>query len=127
MDEKDKKEKYIKFLFELTELQEAFMGLQVYRLSVYCYRFFFQDNVYGFIPFLRNLESVFLSQMRIRHSISVLVLVHFAQMETASMINGTRYYVMAVTPTRLYSFTGSKLNNINFHIFVFFFPLCFDI
>ena len=106
MDEKDKKEKYIKFLFELTELQEAFMGLQVYRLSVYCYRFFFQDNVYGFIPFLRNLESVFLSQMRIRHSISVLVLVHFVQMETASMINGTRYYVMAVTPTRLYSFTG---------------------
>lgn len=56
VDEKDKKEKYIKFLFELTELQEAFMGLQ---------------------------------------------------METASMINGTRYYVMAVTPTRLYSFTGN--------------------
>jgi hypothetical protein len=27
-------------------------------------------------------------------------------METASIINGTRYYVMAVTPTRLYSFTG---------------------
>ncbi|KHN04283.1 Vacuolar protein sorting-associated protein 18 like [Glycine soja] len=59
VDEKDKKEKYIKFLFELTELQEAFMGLQ---------------------------------------------------METASMINGTRYYVMAVTPTRLYSFTGSYLD-----------------
>ncbi|KAH1218698.1 Vacuolar sorting protein 18 [Glycine max] len=55
VDEKDKKEKYIKFLFELTELPEVFMGLQ---------------------------------------------------METASMINGTRYYVMAVTPTRLYSFTG---------------------
>ncbi|XP_027343327.1 vacuolar sorting protein 18 isoform X2 [Abrus precatorius] len=55
VDEKDKKEKYIKFLFELTELSEAFMGLQ---------------------------------------------------METASIINGTRYYVMAVTPTRLYSFTG---------------------
>ncbi|XP_061346723.1 vacuolar sorting protein 18 isoform X2 [Gastrolobium bilobum] len=55
VDEKDKKEKYIKFLFELTELPEAFMGLQ---------------------------------------------------METASIINGTRYYVMAVTPTRLYSFTG---------------------
>ncbi|TKY48826.1 Vacuolar protein sorting-associated protein 18-like [Spatholobus suberectus] len=55
VDEKDKKEKYIKFLFELTELPEAFMGLQ---------------------------------------------------METASMINGTRYYVMVVTPTRLYSFTG---------------------
>ncbi|XP_028755584.1 vacuolar sorting protein 18 [Neltuma alba] len=55
VDEKDKKEKYIKFLFELTELPEAFMGLQ---------------------------------------------------METASLINGTRYYVMAVTPTRLYSFTG---------------------
>nr|XP_025614423.1 vacuolar sorting protein 18 isoform X2 [Arachis hypogaea] len=55
VDEKDKKEKYIKFLFELSELPEAFMGLQ---------------------------------------------------METASIINGTRYYVMAVTPTRLYSFTG---------------------
>lgn len=55
VDEKDKKEKYIKFLFELTELPEAFMDLQ---------------------------------------------------METASVINGTRYYVMAVTPTRLYSFTG---------------------
>lgn len=55
VDEKDKKEKYIKFLFELSELPEAFMGLQ---------------------------------------------------METASINNGTRYYVMAVTPTRLYSFTG---------------------
>lgn len=31
VDEKDKKEKYIKFLFELTELPEAFMGLQVLR------------------------------------------------------------------------------------------------
>lgn len=55
VDEKDKKEKYIKFLFELRELPEAFMGLQ---------------------------------------------------METANISNGTRYYVMAVTPTRLYSFTG---------------------
>ncbi|XP_059629451.1 vacuolar sorting protein 18 [Cornus florida] len=55
VDEKDKKEKYIKFLFELIELPEAFTGLQ---------------------------------------------------METASVSNGTRYYVMAVTPTRLYSFTG---------------------
>lgn len=55
VDEKDKKEKYIKFLFELTELPEAFMGLQ---------------------------------------------------METASIHNATRYYLMAVTPTRLYSFTG---------------------
>ncbi|CAM8951692.1 unnamed protein product [Rhodiola kirilowii] len=55
VDEKDKKEKYIKFLFELTELPEAFMGLQ---------------------------------------------------METTIVENGTRYYVMAVTPTRLYSFTG---------------------
>ncbi|KAF3437477.1 hypothetical protein FNV43_RR20230 [Rhamnella rubrinervis] len=55
VDEKDKREKYIKFLFELAELPEAFMGLQ---------------------------------------------------METASVMNGTRYYVMAVTPTRLYSFTG---------------------
>jgi len=29
-----------------------------------------------------------------------------AQMETAVVGNSTRYYVMAVTPTRLYSFTG---------------------
>lgn len=29
MDEKDKKEKHVKLLFELTELPEAFMGLQV--------------------------------------------------------------------------------------------------
>ncbi|KAL6493527.1 Vacuolar protein sorting-associated protein 18 like protein [Orobanche gracilis] len=56
VDEKDKKEKYIKFLFELSELLEAFTGLQ---------------------------------------------------METTGTNNGTRYYVMAVTPTRLYSFTGS--------------------
>ncbi|KAK4489030.1 hypothetical protein RD792_004822 [Penstemon davidsonii] len=55
VDEKDKREKYINFLFELSELPEAFTGLQ---------------------------------------------------METAIMNNGTRYYVMAVTPTRLYSFTG---------------------
>ncbi|XP_024994050.1 vacuolar protein sorting-associated protein 18 homolog isoform X2 [Cynara cardunculus var. scolymus] len=58
VDEKDKREKYIKFLFELSELPEAFEGLQ---------------------------------------------------METASLNNGTRYYVMAVTPTRLYSFTGIGL------------------
>ncbi|KAK6282037.1 hypothetical protein POUND7_015862 [Theobroma cacao] len=55
VDEKDKREKYIKPLFELAELPEAIMGLQ---------------------------------------------------METAILSNGTRYYVMAVTPTRLYSFTG---------------------
>lgn len=29
MDEADKKEKYVKLLFELTELPEAIMGLQV--------------------------------------------------------------------------------------------------
>ncbi|KAI9383863.1 hypothetical protein POPTR_013G147600v4 [Populus trichocarpa] len=58
VDEKDKREKYIKFLFELKELPEAFMALQ---------------------------------------------------METASLSNVTRYYVMAVTPTRLYSFTGIGL------------------
>ncbi|XP_030459508.1 vacuolar sorting protein 18 isoform X1 [Syzygium oleosum] len=55
VDEKDKREKYIKSLFELSELPEAFTGLQ---------------------------------------------------METASVSTGTRYYLMAVTPTRLYSFTG---------------------
>ncbi|KAI4341061.1 hypothetical protein MLD38_025832 [Melastoma candidum] len=58
VDEKDKKEKYIKFLFELSELPEAFTGLQ---------------------------------------------------METANVSTGTRYYLMAVTPTRLYSFTGIGL------------------
>ncbi|KAJ6433376.1 hypothetical protein OIU84_017132 [Salix udensis] len=58
VDEKDKREKYIKFLYELKELPEAFMALQ---------------------------------------------------METATLSNGTRYYVMAVTPTRLYSFTGIGL------------------
>ncbi|XP_077238877.1 zinc ion binding protein isoform X2 [Tasmannia lanceolata] len=58
VDEKDKKEKYLKLLFELTELPEAFMGLQ---------------------------------------------------METASIGDTSRYYVMAVTPTRLYSFTGIGL------------------
>ncbi|CAI0550072.1 unnamed protein product [Linum tenue] len=58
VDEKDKREKYIKFIYELKELPEAFMGLQ---------------------------------------------------METASLGSGTRYYVMAVTPTRLYSFTGIGL------------------
>ncbi|GJX05371.1 vacuolar protein sorting-associated protein 18 [Tanacetum coccineum] len=55
VDEKVKRGKYIKFLFELSEYPEAFEGLQ---------------------------------------------------METASMGNVTIYYVMAVTPTRLYSFTG---------------------
>ncbi|CAN8293989.1 unnamed protein product [Cochlearia groenlandica] len=55
VDEKDKREKYIKFLFELDELPEAFMALQI---------------------------------------------------EVASLSSGIRYYVMAVTPTRLYSFTG---------------------
>lgn len=55
VDEKEKKEKYVKFLFELAELPEAIMDLQ---------------------------------------------------METASILNGMRYYIMAVTPTRLYSFTG---------------------
>lgn len=55
VDEKEKKEKYVKFLFELSELPEAFMDLQ---------------------------------------------------METTSILNGMKYYVMAVTPTRLYSFTG---------------------
>ncbi|ONI18660.1 hypothetical protein PRUPE_3G231000 [Prunus persica] len=58
VDEKDKKEKYVKFLFELLELPEAFMSLQ---------------------------------------------------METGTILNGTRYYIMAVTPTRLYSFTGIGL------------------
>ncbi|KAK3014011.1 hypothetical protein RJ639_008443 [Escallonia herrerae] len=67
VDEKDKKEKYIKSLFELTELPEAFMDLQ---------------------------------------------------METASISNGTRYYVIAVTPTRLYSFTRIGLLDAVFASYV---------
>ncbi|KAL6843083.1 hypothetical protein ACP4OV_026796 [Aristida adscensionis] len=55
VDEADKREKYIKPLFELTEQREGIKDLQ---------------------------------------------------METAVVGNATRYYVMAVTPTRLYSFTG---------------------
>uniref|UniRef100_A0A0E0LRV8 RING-type domain-containing protein n=1 Tax=Oryza punctata TaxID=4537 RepID=A0A0E0LRV8_ORYPU len=54
VDEADKKEKYVKSLFTLSE-QEGIKGLQ---------------------------------------------------METAMVGNATRFYVMAVTPTRLYSFTG---------------------
>ncbi|KAL5973000.1 Vacuolar protein sorting-associated protein 18 like protein [Asimina triloba] len=68
VDEKDKKEKYLKLLFELMELPEAFMGLQ---------------------------------------------------MEIVSISNVSRYFVMAVTPTRLYSYTGTGSleevsNNIDF-------------
>lgn len=38
VDEKDKKEKYLKLLFELTELPEAFMGLQVVLyIGVWCF------------------------------------------------------------------------------------------
>ncbi|XP_006659889.1 vacuolar sorting protein 18 [Oryza brachyantha] len=55
VDEADKKEKYVKFLFKLSELEEGIKGLQ---------------------------------------------------METTMVGNATRFYVMAVTPTRLYSFTG---------------------
>ncbi|XP_062191848.1 vacuolar sorting protein 18-like [Phragmites australis] len=55
VDEADKKEKYVKPLFELTEQKEGIKALQ---------------------------------------------------METAVVGSATRYYVMAVTPTRLYSFTG---------------------
>lgn len=39
MDEKDKKEKYVKFLYELTELPEAFMSLQV----IFVHFFFFLE------------------------------------------------------------------------------------
>ncbi|GJN12308.1 hypothetical protein PR202_ga30576 [Eleusine coracana subsp. coracana] len=55
VDEADKREKYVKPLFELTEQKEGIKALQ---------------------------------------------------METAVVGNAMRYYVMAVTPTRLYSFTG---------------------
>lgn len=34
-------------------------------------------------------------------------------METATILNGTRYYVMVVTPTRLYSFTGIGLLDVS--------------
>ncbi|KAF3340737.1 vacuolar protein sorting-associated protein 18 [Carex littledalei] len=55
VDEAEKREKYVKQLFELTDPREPITGLQ---------------------------------------------------METASVGNSTRFYVMAVTATRLYSFTG---------------------
>eukprot|EP01018_Ginkgo_biloba_P010354 Gb_14455 [translate_table: standard] len=56
IEEKDKKEKHLKLLYELTELKEPFVGLQ---------------------------------------------------METSGTGTATRYYLMAVTPTRLYAFTGT--------------------
>jgi hypothetical protein len=58
VDEKDKKEKYIMLLFQLSEFPQSFMDLQ---------------------------------------------------MESATVSSGTRYYVMAVTCKRLYSFTGIGL------------------
>lgn len=47
-------------------------------------------------------------------------------METTSTSNGTRYYVMAVTPTRLYSFTGIGLLEVNscLRLFPSGFPVC---
>lgn len=45
VDEKDKKEKYVKFLFELSELTEAFMGLQVLSLFLFIYLFLGDINV----------------------------------------------------------------------------------
>ncbi|KAH9310907.1 hypothetical protein KI387_025942, partial [Taxus chinensis] len=56
IEEKDKKEKHLKLLFELTELKESFVSLQ---------------------------------------------------METIAIGSTTRYYIMAATPTRLYTFTGT--------------------
>ncbi|XP_024543759.1 vacuolar protein sorting-associated protein 18 homolog isoform X2 [Selaginella moellendorffii] len=56
VEEKDKKEKYVKVLFELTELKEAFTGLQI---------------------------------------------------ENISSSTTTRYFIMAVTPTKLYVFVGT--------------------
>lgn len=55
MDEKDKKEKYIKFLFELAELPEAIMGLQVYLLFTVLVSFV-EDIILGFIPFLHKFK-----------------------------------------------------------------------
>lgn len=55
MDEKDKKEKYIKFLFELAELPEAIMGLQVYLLFTVLFSFV-EDIIFGFIPFLHKFK-----------------------------------------------------------------------
>lgn len=52
VDEKDKKEKYIKFLFELTELPEAFMGLQVFLGSAYSlFLFNLLERFYDLISF----------------------------------------------------------------------------
>lgn len=51
MDEKDKREKYIKFLFELTELPEAFTGLQVFLIGFFKFltSFIFQSMMSNYI------------------------------------------------------------------------------
>jgi hypothetical protein len=49
-----------------------------------------------------------------------------AQMETTVVGNATRYYVMAVTPTRLYSFTGIgslEVSNIS-QFYLLRLPMC---
>lgn len=41
-------------------------------------------------------------------------------METANISGGMRYYLMAVTPTRLYSFTGIGSLDVSEVLFIFF-------
>jgi hypothetical protein len=50
-----------------------------------------------------------------------------AQMETTVVGNATRYYVMAVTPTRLYSFTGigSLEVSIISQFYLLHLPMCY--
>lgn len=55
VDEKDKREKYVKLLFELAELPEAFMGLQV----LFLFFFFFGKLILGFHLFVSSLVSFF--------------------------------------------------------------------
>lgn len=96
VDEKDKKEKYVKFLFELLELPEAFMSLQV----IFVHLFLWEINSDRVAPICNSMH----------HHLYLILCV---QMETGTILNGTRYYIMAVTPTRLYSFTGIGLLEVS--------------
>lgn len=57
-----------------------------------------------------HLLSVYISSIMI-----CLIFCFIFQMETTITNNGPRYYVMAVTPTRLYSFTGIGSLDVSFN------------
>jgi hypothetical protein len=86
----------VKPLFELTEQREGIKDLQVSDTVNCCY--WIDSSVFTGVAVIEQLV---------------------VQMETAVVGNSTRYYVMAVTPTRLYSFTGigSLEVSINSHAF----------